>query len=90
VFSRVDESSGVVLELTRKRYYMLSETAAVMLQMLREHGALSFAEIVTQLLDRYDVTRVTLEADLVECVADLERRRVVVISGSAGPSSVED
>lgn len=81
-FTRLDPRSGVVLELTRKRYYRLSETATEMLELLLRHKSLPFGELTDALHQRYDVERSRLSEDLAECIAGLRERHVVLLDGS--------
>ena len=85
VFSRLDETSGVVLELRRKRYYMLSETGVAIMEMLRGGGSITLRDIVDSLLDELDMDKDTLEREVGHYLRELERRRVIELH----PSSID-
>ena len=83
VFSRLDDTSGVVLELKRKRYYMLSETGVAIMEMLHDDSPVTVQEIVESLLGDFDLDRETLGRDVQHYLRELQRRRVIEFCSSA-------
>lgn len=54
VFTRLDETEGVLLHLDTKRYYSLNETGAHLWELLE--GGRCASDLVQNLLDVYDIT----------------------------------
>ncbi|MBK6846922.1 MAG: PqqD family protein [Proteobacteria bacterium] len=88
VFTRIDESAGVVLELDRKRYYLLNETATALVELLEDAGgAMSRPRVVASLLGAFDVDEAVLGPDLDACLGELERRRIVTLTPAPAAAS---
>ena len=77
VFSRIDGESGVVLELDRKRYYVLNETAAYIVEYLQRHKQASTSRLTQAMVETYDVDQDSCAADIAECLNDLAKRNVI-------------
>ncbi|MBK8481060.1 MAG: PqqD family protein [Proteobacteria bacterium] len=88
VFTRIDEASGVVLELGRKRYYLLNETATALVELLERASApLRPSQLVAELLAAFEVDEGILRTDVEACLRDLQARRLLATDAPAVPTS---
>lgn len=85
VFSRLDATSGVVLELDRKRYYMLNETGTALLELLPEGTPRPFEELLDTLAEEFEVDRKALAEDIAQYLLELEGWQVVTLQRAADP-----
>ncbi len=56
VFTRLDETEGVLLHLDTKRYYSLNETGAYLWELIESEGGRSAVNIAQALHHAYDIT----------------------------------
>jgi hypothetical protein len=75
VFSQLDETEGVLVDLNAKRYYTLNETAIFVWRLLEKK--LPTDEIVRQLTDDYEVTTEQATASVTHLLNELARRNLV-------------
>lgn len=89
VFTRIDEGGGIVLELRRKRYYLLNESATALMELLQNRSEpMSPAQLASRLIELFDVDEATARADLDECLDALRSRGVIRQAPAAGPDRV--
>ena len=74
---RTDPVSGDRVLLFQEGLLVLSATAADLVS--RCDGKTSVAQILTQMGEEYEVEEKTLEQDVLECLADLSRRNLLVV-----------
>jgi hypothetical protein len=75
VFSQLDETEGVLVDLNAKRYYTLNETAIFVWRLLEKK--LPADEIVKQLTDDYEVTNEQATASVNNLLGELTRRNLL-------------
>jgi glutathionylspermidine synthase len=75
VFSQLDETEGVLVDLNAKRYYTLNETAIFVWRLLEKK--LPADEIVRQLTDDYEVTTEQATASVNHLLSELARRNLL-------------
>jgi hypothetical protein len=66
---------AVLIHQDRAEVMVLNETAHAFLECCQD--GLNFAESVSRMLGEYEVERTELEADLAECIVELENRGVI-------------
>jgi hypothetical protein len=79
VLSRVLDGEAVLLDLKSGTYFGLNEVGTELWQQLAA-GA-TVAELRQHLLDRYEIDRDTVDADVEALVAELVRRELADVSG---------
>jgi pyrroloquinoline quinone biosynthesis protein D len=75
---RTDPVSGDRVLLFQEGLLVLSATAADIVS--RCDGQNSIAQILAQIGEEYEVDEETLQQDIVECLADLSRRNLLVFA----------
>jgi coenzyme PQQ biosynthesis protein PqqD len=75
---RIDPVSGDRVLLFQEGLLVLSATAAEIVA--RCNGQNSVTQILAQIGEEYEVDETTLRQDILECLADLSRRNLLVFS----------
>jgi hypothetical protein len=75
VFSQLDETEGVLVDLNAKRYYTLNETAIFVWRLLEKK--LPADEIARLMTDDYDVTEKHAAESVNHLLGELARRNLV-------------
>jgi hypothetical protein len=81
LFTSFEGGRYILLEIDRGNYFELEGTAGFLWSLWRKDS--SVAHSIEELADRYDVDRVTAEADVLDLIADLERNQLITVSGRA-------
>jgi hypothetical protein len=79
VLSSSVEEQAVLLNLEKGSYYTLDAVGADIWQML--HEPITVSEIITRLLQDYDITPAQVENDVLELLADLGREGLILVDG---------
>jgi hypothetical protein len=70
-----DDGAGVLIDVQRKRYYQLNETALMIWRGLQQ--GLLLQQIIKQVTEIYDVSEAEITADATELMHDLALRQLV-------------
>ncbi len=76
ILTEFEDGAGVLIDLQRKRYYQLDETALLIWRGLRE--GLAMPQIITQITEIYDVSEAEISAHAAELMNNLTVRQLAV------------
>lgn len=77
IASRIIEGEAIIVKIKTGENYSLNHVGALVWQMA--DGTHTLADIVTAIVDRYDITVDQAQADLSELVSELEREQLVEV-----------
>ena len=76
ILTEFEDGAGVLIDLQRKRYYQLNETALLIWRGLQQR--LTMPQIIQQVTDLYDVSEAEITAHAAELLRDLAVRQLAV------------
>jgi hypothetical protein len=77
VYSRLDDGQTMVLELGRKRYYYLNESALFLYRCLEETKGMSVGALVDAMMAEYEVTLEEARSDVCGVIEEMLQRELV-------------
>lgn len=76
ILTEFDDGAGVLIDVQRKRYFQLNETALLIWRGIEQ--GLDLSQIIQQVTDVYDVSAEEISAHAAQLMQDLQIRQLTV------------
>lgn len=76
ILTEFDDGAGVLIDVQRKRYFQLNETALLIWRGIEQ--GLDLSQIIQQVTDVYDVSAEEISAHAAQLMNDLQVRQLTV------------